>query len=45
MFKSGNYQKALEIITELSQDEQKKSIYSADQIRFLKKLIACTSRK
>lgn len=45
MFKSGNYQKALEIITELSQDEQKKSIYSADQIRFLKNLIACTSRK
>lgn len=43
MIKNGNYQKALEIITELSLNNPKKSIYFADQIRFLKKLIAYTS--
>ncbi len=40
MIKNGNYQKALEIITELSLNNPKKSIYFADQMRFLKKLIA-----
>lgn len=40
MIKNGNYQKALEIITEISLNNPKKSIYFADQIRFLKKLIA-----
>lgn len=39
MIKNRNYQKALEIITELSLKNPKKSIYFADQIRFLKKLI------
>ena len=43
MVKNGNYQKALEIITEISLNNPKKSIYFADQIRFLKKLIAYTS--
>ena len=43
MIKNGNYQKALEIITEISLNNPKKSIYFADQIRFLKKLIAYTS--
>lgn len=44
MIKNGNYQKALEIITEISLNNPKKSIYFADQIRFLKKLIALQSR-
>jgi hypothetical protein len=39
MIKNGNYAKALEIITELNLANPKKSIYFADQIRFLKKLI------
>lgn len=39
MIKNGNYAKALEIITDLSLNNPKKSIYFADQIRFLKKLI------
>lgn len=38
--KNGNYQKALEIITEISLNNPKKSVYFAHQIRFLKKLIA-----
>ncbi len=45
MIKNGNYQKALEIITELSLNNPKKSIYFADQIRFLKKLILNQSRQ
>ena len=39
MIKNGNYRKALQIITELSLNNPEKSIYFADQIRFLKKLI------
>lgn len=39
MVKNKNYQKALEIITELSLNNPKKSIYFAYQTRFLKKLI------
>ena len=39
MVKNGNYRKALEIISDLSLKNPKKSIYFADQIRFLKKLI------
>jgi hypothetical protein len=39
MIKNGNYTKALEIITELNLANPKKSVYFADQIRFLKKLI------
>lgn len=40
MIKNGNYQKALEIISELSLNNPKKSVYFADQMRFLHKLIA-----
>lgn len=39
MIKNGNYRKALQIITDLSLNNPEKSIYFADQIRFLKKLI------
>lgn len=39
MVKKRNYDKALEIITELSLNNPKKSIYFAYQMRFLKKLI------
>lgn len=39
MVKKGNYSKALEIINELSLNNPKKSIYFADQKRFLKKLM------
>lgn len=38
--KNGDYQKAIEIITELNLKNPKKSVYFADQIRFLKTLIA-----
>lgn len=41
--KNGNYQKALEIITEISLNNPKKSVYFAHQIRFLKKLIAISN--
>lgn len=39
MVKNKNYSKALEIITDLSLNNPKKSIYFAYQMRFLKKLI------
>ena len=39
MVKKGNYRKALEIISELSLNNPKKSIYFAYQMRFLEKLI------
>ena len=39
MIKNRNYKKALEIISELSLKNPEKSIYFADQIRFLRKLI------
>ena len=42
--KNGDYVKALEIITDLSLNNPKKSIYFADQIRFLKKLILNQSK-
>lgn len=44
MIKNGNYTKALEIISQLSLDMPKKSIYFADQIRFLRKLIVNKER-
>ncbi|MDE7347972.1 MAG: hypothetical protein K2N48_14670, partial [Muribaculaceae bacterium] len=40
MIKNGNYSRALEIITEISLNNPEKSIYFADQIRFLKKVIS-----
>lgn len=39
MIKKHNYQQALEIILQLSLKNPEKSIYFADQIRFLRKLI------
>lgn len=39
MIKNHNYQRALEIIMQLSLNNPEKSIYFADQIRFLRKLI------
>ena len=43
MIKNGNYRRALEIITEISLNNPEKSIYFADQIRFLKKVISLES--
>ncbi len=43
MIKNGNYKRALEIITEISLNNPEKSIYFADQIRFLKKVISLES--
>lgn len=40
LIKNGNFSKALEIITQLNLKNPEKSIYFADQIRFLRKLIA-----
>ena len=45
MIKNGNYSRALEIITEISLNIPEKSVYFADQIRFLQKLILLESRK
>ncbi len=45
MIKNRNYTKALEIITELNLKNPEKSIYFADQMRFLRKLIALQSRR
>lgn len=44
MIKNGNYRKALEIMTDLNLKNSKKSIYFADQIRFLNKLIEIKER-
>lgn len=44
MVKNGNYRKALEIITQLNLKNPEKSIYFADQIRFLRKLILNQSK-
>ena len=45
LIKNGNYSRALEIITEISLNNPEKSIYFADQIRFLKKVISLESQK
>lgn len=45
MIKNGNYQRALEIITQISLKNPEKSIYFADQIRFLQKLTLIESQK
>lgn len=44
MIKNRNYSKALQIISELSLIYPEKSIYFADQIRFLRKLILIESK-
>ena len=44
MIKNGNYSRALEIITQISLNNPEKSIYFADQIRFLKKVILIQGR-
>ncbi len=43
LIKNGNYRRALEIITQISLNNPEKSIYFADQIRFLKKVISLES--
>ena len=43
--KQGRYERALEIITKLNLNNPKKSIYFADQIRFLHKLIVNNKHK
>jgi len=43
--KQGNYNKALEIIQQLSLQNPKKNAYFADQIRFLEKLIINSNKK
>lgn len=40
LIKNRNYEKALEILSDLNLNNSEKSIYFADQIRFIKKLIA-----
>ena len=45
MIKKRNYKGALQIISELSLINPEKSVYFADQIRFLKKLILIDSKK
>ncbi|MCM1004913.1 MAG: hypothetical protein NC402_01300 [Prevotella sp.] len=45
LIKNRNYSKAIEIISELSLNNPKKSIYFADQIRFLRKLIINENKK
>lgn len=45
LIKNRNYAKALEIISEINLKNPKKSIYFADQIRFLKKLIINENKK
>ena len=45
LIKNRNYTKALEIISEINLKNPEKSIYFADQIRFLKKLIINENKK
>ena len=45
LIKNGNYGKALEIIKEINLKNPEKSIYFADQIRFIKKLMLNESKK
>ncbi|MDE6330494.1 MAG: hypothetical protein K2L83_07275 [Muribaculaceae bacterium] len=45
LIKNGNYTKALEIIEELNLKNPEKSIYFADQMRFLRKLIINNSKR
>ena len=45
LIKNGNYPKALEIIREINLKNPEKSIYFADQIRFIKKLMLNEAKK
>ncbi len=45
MIKNGNYRRALEIITQISLNNPEKSIYFADQIRFLRKAVLLQAQK
>lgn len=45
LIKNGNYSRALEIITQINLNNPEKSIYFADQIRFLKKVIYIQSQQ
>ena len=45
LIKNGNYAKALEIIKEINLKNPEKSIYFADQIRFIKKLMLNEAKK
>lgn len=45
LIKNGNYSRALEIITQISLNNPEKSIYFADQIRFLRKVISIQGRQ
>ena len=45
LIKNGNYTKALEIIREINLKNPEKSIYFADQIRFIKKLMLNEAKK
>lgn len=45
MIKNGNYGKALEIIREINLNNPEKSIYFADQMRFIKKLMLNEAKK
>ena len=43
--KQGRYERAVEILTKINSNNRKKSIYFADQIRFLQKLIVNSKHK
>lgn len=45
MIKKGNYNKAIEIIRDIYLNNPEKSIYFADQIRFIKKMMLNDSKK
>ena len=45
LIKNGNYAKALEIIRDINLNNPEKSIYFADQIRFIKKLMLNEAKK
>ncbi len=44
LVKNGKYEEALQIITELNLKNPEKSIYFADQMRFIRKVLICKSK-